>query len=174
MSISHGNKTRESNAAKDHTEINDRRETENKNKTATNDMSITYANSSEKREYKIKPKHIFQIFKTTTLKMDPLDTVGQDAHLMTEASKVAETEGMKKADEDREVVLEKSLMDEIADTLITEVADIEGSEQLGDYDDGTSEEEDNIPPTNTELNDASSRGRKKSMLVIYLQKKWFV
>ena len=123
----------------------------------------------KKKKYEINPINIFQISKTTTLTMDPLDTLGQDAHLRTEGSKVAKTEAEKTADEGNEVVLEKSPMDKIADTLTIEGPNTEGSEMLNDDDEETSEEEDNIPPTNTELNEASSRGRKKRLLVIDLK-----
>ena len=48
----------------------------------------------------------------------------------------------KQAEDDSEVVLEKSLMNEIADTLINKEVDIDGSEQLND-DEDTSEDLDN-------------------------------
>ena len=71
------------------------------------------------KQYKLNQINIFQIFETTTLTTD-LDTEGQDAHLTTEGSKVAETDGEKTADEGNEVLPENNIMDEMAEILTTE------------------------------------------------------
>ena len=90
--------------------------------------------------------------------MDPLDTVGQDAHPMPEGNKVAKNDGEKKADEGIEM--------EITDTMPTEGSSIEGSELLEVDEVETSDEEDNVPSNTTEINESSPRVGKKRLFVI--------
>ena len=70
--------------------------------------------------------------------MDPLDTVGQDAHPMAVGNKVVKTDDEKTDDESTE-------MDEIADTMPTEGPSIEESELLEVDEVETSDEEDDVP-----------------------------
>ena len=118
-------------------------------------------------------KKLFQKFinpsdKLGMLRQPPPSMEGQEDHFEKEDGTVTETESQQHEDTTTKVSMEKTIIEEILDTLVLSEDDIRGDEQPNGNDNGTSDEEDPQMPTAMELDEASLR-RKKGVLITDLE-----